>query len=218
MAQNAVAQGIALGSVTGGKDRSEAPAGRNTRPPPAPGRVKIPESDAARPAGRNRNASGAKMPSNDDRDNDLESVLKGLEAALVRAATIHFGEQAQVAIQISRHRRLDQRHNGRDLPSISTKSSDRSVLKTAAEVASQKIREAERDRIVKENQGRISKTITGVVERAGGRRRDRATGQRRGDHSPQRAGRWRSLAARPTHLRRPCSRCAKSAAGRYDHS
>ena len=94
---------------------------------------------------------------------DSELVLQAIEAALITAGKRHFGEDADVTVNIARDggaitatcdgRSLDQEEIGRI------------GAQTARQIITQKIREAERDARMDEFQDQVGQLITGIVQR-----------------------------------------------------
>ena len=82
-----------------------------------------------------------------DKNIDKEIVFEGIEAALVSAAKKHYGEEAEVLVEIDRSNgSIRGTHNG--VPMDPAEIAERIGAQTAKQVMIQKIREAERDALV----------------------------------------------------------------------
>ncbi|MEN6451819.1 MAG: transcription termination factor NusA [Thermoguttaceae bacterium] len=99
-----------------------------------------------------------------DKNIDKEIVFEGIEAALVSAAKKHYGEDADIVVQIDRASGAIQgSHNG--VPMAPAEMAERIGAQTAKQVRIQKIREAERDALYDEYEELKGQLITGVVQR-----------------------------------------------------
>jgi N utilization substance protein A len=95
---------------------------------------------------------------------DKEIVFEAIEAALVTAAKKHYGELAEVTVNINRETgELSGTHNGEVMDSAEI--SGRIGAQTAKQVIIQKIREAERDSLLGEYGEQIGQMVTGVITR-----------------------------------------------------
>ncbi len=104
-----------------------------------------------------------------DKNIDKEIVFEGIEAALVSAAKKHYGEEADVAVQIDRQSGAIQgSHNGE--PMDPAEIAERIGAQTAKQVMIQKIREAERDALYAEYDELKGQLVTGVIQRYEGAR------------------------------------------------
>ncbi len=100
-----------------------------------------------------------------DKNIDKEIVFEGIEAALVSAAKKHYGEEAEVVVQIDRSSgAIRGSHNGG--PMDPAELSERIGAQTAKQVMIQKIREAERDALYAEYDELKGQLVTGVIQRA----------------------------------------------------
>jgi N utilization substance protein A len=98
---------------------------------------------------------------------DKEIVFEAIEAALVTAAKKHYGETAEITVNISRETgELSGTHNGEVMDSAEI--SGRIGAQTAKQVIIQKIREAERDSLLGEYGEQIGQLINGVITRSEG--------------------------------------------------
>ena len=95
---------------------------------------------------------------------DREILIQAVEAALVSAARKTVGdEEAEVTVKIDRTSgRIGVFSGGAELPS---KDFGRIAAQTAKQVIIQKIREAERDVVFSEFQGKVGQLVTGAVQR-----------------------------------------------------
>src|SRR6056300_1052453 len=102
-----------------------------------------------------------------DKNIDKEIVFGAIESALVTALLRHYGEDANVVIQIDRESgRIDGTHDGTAIdPEEIT---GRIGAQTAKQVIIQKIREAERDSLHDEYEEQVGQMISGVVTRFDG--------------------------------------------------
>ena len=99
-----------------------------------------------------------------DKNIDKEIVFEGIEAALVSAAKKHYGEEADIQVQIDRASgEINATCDGRELDSEETVG--RIGAQTAKQVMIQKIREAERDALYDEYTDLIGEMVSGVVQR-----------------------------------------------------
>jgi N utilization substance protein A len=99
-----------------------------------------------------------------DKNIDKEIVFEGIEAALVSAAKKHYGEDAEVIVQINRQDgSISGTHNG--VPLAPEEMAERIGAQTAKQVMIQKIREAERDTLYEEYEGLKGQLVTGVIQR-----------------------------------------------------
>ena len=85
-----------------------------------------------------------------DKNIDKEIVFQGIEAALVSAAKKHYGEEAEIVVQIDRaNGAIHGTHNG--VPMETGGIAERIGAQTAKQVMIQKMREAERDALCSTN-------------------------------------------------------------------
>jgi transcription termination/antitermination protein NusA len=99
-----------------------------------------------------------------DKNIDKEIVFEGIEAALVSAAKKHYGEEADIVVNIDREDgSIRATHNGVELDSEETVG--RIGAQTAKQVMIQKIREAERDALHDEYTELIGHMVSGVIQR-----------------------------------------------------
>jgi N utilization substance protein A len=99
-----------------------------------------------------------------DKNIDKEIVFEGIEAALVSAAKKHYGEEAEIVVQIDRATgSISGSHNG--VPMETAEMAERIGAQTAKQVMIQKIREAERDALYNEYEELRGQLVTGVVQR-----------------------------------------------------
>jgi N utilization substance protein A len=99
-----------------------------------------------------------------DKNIDKEIVFEGIEAALVSAAKKHYGEEADITVNIDREDgSIRATHEGRELDSEETVG--RIGAQTAKQVMIQKIREAERDALHDEYTELIGHMVSGVIQR-----------------------------------------------------
>jgi N utilization substance protein A len=95
---------------------------------------------------------------------DKEIVFQAIETALVTAAKKHYGENAEITVHIDRQTgEVSGTHNGQ--PMDQAEISGRIGAQTAKQVIIQKIREAERDALLREYGDQIGALVTGVVTR-----------------------------------------------------
>src|SRR5262245_9904377 len=95
---------------------------------------------------------------------DKEIVFQAIESALITAAKKHYGELADVVVNINRETgEITGTHNGE--PMDEAEISGRIGAQTAKQVIIQKIREAERDSLLGKFGAEIGAMITGVVTR-----------------------------------------------------
>jgi N utilization substance protein A len=95
---------------------------------------------------------------------DKEIVFQAIESALITAAKKHYGELADVVVNINRETgEIAGAHNGE--PMDEAEISGRIGAQTAKQVIIQKIREAERDSLLGKFGAEIGAMITGVVTR-----------------------------------------------------
>ncbi len=98
---------------------------------------------------------------------DKEVVYQAIEAALVSAAKKHYGEEADIVCQIARDDgTLSGTCNGEPLDIEET--IGRIGAQTAKQVIIQKVREAERDKLIEEYEEQIGQMLNGIVQRADG--------------------------------------------------
>jgi len=99
-----------------------------------------------------------------DKNIDKEIVFEGIEAALVSAAKKHYGEEADITVNIGREDgSIRATCDGRELDSEETVG--RIGAQTAKQVMIQKIREAERDALHDEYTELIGHMVSGVIQR-----------------------------------------------------
>jgi N utilization substance protein A len=99
-----------------------------------------------------------------DKNIDKEIVFEGIEAALVSAAKKHYGEEANILVNIDREDgSIRATYDGRELDSEETVG--RIGAQTAKQVMIQKIREAERDALHDEYTELIGHMVSGVIQR-----------------------------------------------------
>ena len=99
-----------------------------------------------------------------DKNIEKEIVFEGIEAALVSAAKKHYGEEAEVVVEIDRaNGSIRGSHNG--VPMEPTEMAERIGAQTAKQVMIQKIREAERDALFAEYEELKGQLVTGVIQR-----------------------------------------------------
>jgi transcription termination/antitermination protein NusA len=99
-----------------------------------------------------------------DKNIDKEIVFEGIEAALVSAAKKHYGEEANIVVNIDREDgSIRATYDGRELDSEETVG--RIGAQTAKQVMIQKIREAERDALHDEYTELIGHMVSGVIQR-----------------------------------------------------
>jgi len=99
-----------------------------------------------------------------DKNIDKEIVFQGIEAALVSAAKKHYGEEAEITVQIDRQEgTITGTHNG--VPIDPTEMAERIGAQQAKQVMIQKIREAERDAIYEEYLELKDQLVTGIIQR-----------------------------------------------------
>ena len=99
-----------------------------------------------------------------DKNIDKEIVFEGIEAALVSAAKKHYGEEADIVVEIDRTTgSIRGTHNG--VPMDTAEIAERIGAQTAKQVMIQKIREAERDALYNEYEELRGQLVTGVIQR-----------------------------------------------------
>ena len=99
-----------------------------------------------------------------DKNIDKEIVFEGIEAALVSAAKKHYGEEANIVVNIDREDgSIHANHDGRELDSEETVG--RIGAQTAKQVMIQKIREAGARCPVDEYTELIGHMVSGVIQR-----------------------------------------------------
>jgi len=99
-----------------------------------------------------------------DKNIDKEIVFEGIEAALVSAAKKHYGEEADIVVEIDRaDGSIRGTHNG--APMAPSEMAERIGAQTAKQVMIQKIREAERDALYEEYEELRGQLVTGVIQR-----------------------------------------------------
>jgi N utilization substance protein A len=99
-----------------------------------------------------------------DKNIDKEIVFEGIEAALVSAAKKHYGEEADIVVNIDREDgSIRATYDGRELDSEETVG--RIGAQTAKQVMIQKIREAERDALYDEYTELVGHMVSGVIQR-----------------------------------------------------
>jgi transcription termination/antitermination protein NusA len=99
-----------------------------------------------------------------DKNIDKEIVFEGIEAALVSAAKKHYGEEAEIIVQIDRaNGSIRGTCNGTAM--APAEMAERIGAQTAKQVMIQKIREAERDALYSEYEELRGQLVTGVVQR-----------------------------------------------------
>ncbi len=99
-----------------------------------------------------------------DKNIEKEIVFEGIEAALVSAAKKHYGEEADIVVQIDRESgEIAATCDGEVLDSEETVG--RIGAQTAKQVMIQKIREAERDALFDEYSDLVGDMVSGVVQR-----------------------------------------------------
>ncbi len=99
-----------------------------------------------------------------DKNIDKEIVFEGIEAALVSAAKKHYGEEADVLVEIDRSTgSIRGSHNGVTMDTAEI--AERIGAQTAKQVMIQKIREAERDALYNEYEELRGQLVTGVIQR-----------------------------------------------------
>ncbi|MCE5303842.1 MAG: transcription termination factor NusA [Planctomycetaceae bacterium] len=99
-----------------------------------------------------------------DKNIDKEIVFEGIEAALVSAAKKHYGEDADIVVEIDRDNgAIRGAYNG--VPLDPSEMAERIGAQTAKQVMIQKIREAERDALYNEYEELRGQLVTGVIQR-----------------------------------------------------
>jgi N utilization substance protein A len=99
-----------------------------------------------------------------DKNIEKEIVFEGIEAALVSAAKKHYGEEADVIVEIDRtNGSIRGSCNG--VPMEPAEMAERIGAQTAKQVMIQKIREAERDALFGEYEDLKGQLVTGVIQR-----------------------------------------------------
>ncbi|MAT68452.1 MAG: transcription termination factor NusA [Planctomycetaceae bacterium] len=102
-----------------------------------------------------------------DKNIEKEIVFEGIEAALVSAAKKHYGEEADIVVDIDRESgEISASCDGEPLDSEETVG--RIGAQTAKQVMIQKIREAERDALFDEYTELVNDMISGVIHRYDG--------------------------------------------------
>ena len=95
---------------------------------------------------------------------DREAAFVAVEAALVWMATMYDGGTGQIVVHIDRTDGTANATRG-GLPLALVPVNWPTTLETAAQVMAQKGREAERDRVYGEYQGRVGQIVNGIVRR-----------------------------------------------------
>lgn len=99
-----------------------------------------------------------------DKNIEQEIVFEGIEAALVSAAKKHYGEEADIVVNIDRESgEIAASCDGVELDSEETVG--RIGAQTAKQVMIQKIREAERDALYEEYSELVGEMVSGVIQR-----------------------------------------------------
>jgi transcription termination/antitermination protein NusA len=99
-----------------------------------------------------------------DKNIDKEIVFEGIEAALISAAKKHYGEEADIVVEIDRATgSIRGSHNGVAMETAEI--AERIGAQTAKQVMIQKIREAERDALYNEYEELRGQLVTGVIQR-----------------------------------------------------
>lgn len=99
-----------------------------------------------------------------DKNIEKEIVFQGIEAALVSAAKKHYGEDADITVQIDRQDgAITGTYNGTVIDP--TEMAERIGAQQAKQVMIQKIREAERDALYDEYREQMDQLVTGVIQR-----------------------------------------------------
>lgn len=99
-----------------------------------------------------------------DKNIDKEIVFQGIEAALVSAAKKHYGEDADITVNINRQDgAISGTYNGAMIDP--TEMAERIGAQQAKQVMIQKIREAERDALYDEYREQMDQLVTGVIQR-----------------------------------------------------
>ncbi len=99
-----------------------------------------------------------------DKNIDKEIVFEGIEAALVSAAKKHYGEEAEIVVEIDRNNgSIRGSRNGEPLDPAEM--AERIGAQTAKQVMIQKMREAERDALYGEYEEIRGQLVTGVIQR-----------------------------------------------------
>jgi N utilization substance protein A len=99
-----------------------------------------------------------------DKNIDKEIVFEGIEAALVSAAKKHYGEEADIVVNIDREDGSIRASNG-GVELDSEETVGRIGAQTAKQVMIQKIREAERDALFDEYNELVGQMVSGVIQR-----------------------------------------------------
>jgi transcription termination/antitermination protein NusA len=99
-----------------------------------------------------------------DKNIEKEIVFEGIEAALVSAAKKHYGEDADIVVQIDRaNGSIRGTRNGEAMEP--SEMAERIGAQTAKQVMIQKIREAERDALYNEYEDLKGQLVTGTIQR-----------------------------------------------------
>lgn len=99
-----------------------------------------------------------------DKNIEKEIVFEGIEAALVSAAKKHYGEEAEVIVEINRSNgAISGTCNG--VAMAPAEMAERIGAQTAKQVMIQKIREAERDALYGEYEELRGQLVTGTIQR-----------------------------------------------------
>jgi N utilization substance protein A len=99
-----------------------------------------------------------------DKNIDKEIVFEGIEAALVSAAKKHYGEDAEIVVEIDRQNGTI-RGSCNGVAMAPAEMAERIGAQTAKQVMIQKIREAERDALYGEYEDLRGQLVTGVIQR-----------------------------------------------------
>ena len=98
-----------------------------------------------------------------DKNIPKEIVFQGIESALVSAARKHFSDEADITIVIDRESgRIDAEMDGEAIAPVEL---GRIAAQSAKQVMIQKIREAERDAVFDEYEGRRGEIVNGTIQR-----------------------------------------------------
>lgn len=101
-----------------------------------------------------------------DKNIDKEIVFEGIEQAILSAAKKHYGEEADLVVQIDRQSGVvAAKLAGADIPQDEMDLLGRIAAQTAKQVMIQKIREAERDALYDEFWENRSHLVTGTITR-----------------------------------------------------
>jgi len=98
-----------------------------------------------------------------DKNIDKEIVFKGIESALLSAARKHYGIEKEISINIERESGNITAYEG--TRTIEPEELGRIAAQMAKQIIIQKIREAERDVIFEEYEGRIGTLVNGTIRR-----------------------------------------------------